>query len=144
MNIAGTEYNLNHKALEIYISGCDGVCEDCHNPELWDYNIGKRYELWAKHFRQKLSTSMVENVWIMGGEPLLQPVASLNFFLFWLYKFKKPIMLWTRFEIQDIPEDILQYLKYVKVGKYLKDSNAYVESIFGVELASKNQEIIKL
>ena len=43
MNIAGTEYDINYKALSIFISGCDGTCPGCHNQELLNFSIGNKW-----------------------------------------------------------------------------------------------------
>jgi organic radical activating enzyme len=142
MNISGIDYNINYKALEIYVSGCDGACEGCHNEELWDFSAGKDWLFYEKKLRQKLSTGMVSAVWVMGGEPLLQDLNELEFFLKWVSQYKKQIMLWTRF--YEIPDNIKKYIKYAKVGEYQKDSDSYEEPLFGIELASGNQKIIKV
>ena len=142
MYIAGTDYNLNYKALEIYLSGCDGACDGCHNPELWDYNIGNP---WYEFDFHKILNPMIHNIWILGGEPLLQDKKDLQYFLYNLTKYtnnKKSIWLWTRFT--EIPNNIRQYLTYAKVGEYKKDLPGYDESLFGITLASNNQKIIKL
>lgn len=142
MNIAGIDYNVNHKALEIYLSGCDGACEGCHNEELWDYSVGNEWLFYEKKLRPKLSTGMVDNIWIMGGEPLLQDLLELEYFLLCLSAYKKKVMLWTRF--YEIPTNIKKYIKYAKLGEYRKDSDSYIEPLFNVELASGNQKIIKV
>lgn len=44
MNIAATQFTLDTGSFEIYLSGCRHRCsEECHNKELWDFNIGKLY-----------------------------------------------------------------------------------------------------
>lgn len=144
MNIAGIDYDLNNKALSIFVSGCDGKCLQCHNESLWNFNVGEDWTTYGKKFRQYLSTNMIKYIWIMGGEPLLNNINSLELMLKYLYQFKKKIMLWTRFQEKDIPENIKQYLSYAKVGEYRCNSESYEEPLFGITLASKNQEIIKL
>jgi len=144
MRIAGTEYNINHKALEIYISGCDGACKGCHNESLWDFKIGYHWNEFDFH---KITNLMIEHVWVMGGEPLLQDKKELKSFIYNINKYtntKKSIWLWTRFDINDIPNNILQFLSYVKIGKYIEFSNSYIEPLFNIELASDNQKIIKV
>jgi anaerobic ribonucleoside-triphosphate reductase activating protein len=142
MNIAGTDYNLNHKALEIYISGCDGYCKGCHNLELWDFNIGIH---WYKFNFNKILNPLVDRIWIMGGEPLLQEKKELQNFIYNVNMYtnnKKEIWLWTRFN--EIPNNLKQYISYVKTGEYNKDLPSYIEPLFGIELASNNQRIIKV
>ena len=142
MNIAGTDFDLNQKALCIYLSGCDGACKGCHNSELWDFSVGESWESYGKLFRKKLSSSIVEQMFVMGGEPLLQNNTSLQLFLQYLKQYKKPIILWTR--LYDIPENIKQYTDYAKIGEYQCDSESYTEPLFGITLASTNQKIIKI
>lgn len=144
MNIAGTYYNLNQKAFEIYVSGCDGACEGCHNSDLWDYSIGRPALDSSSNINLgwKVSEDIVEQIHILGGEPLLQDLDELEQFLYILNFFGKPIMLWTRF--YEVPDNIKQHLDYIKVGEYQKDSDSYIEPLFGIELASGNQKIIKV
>jgi anaerobic ribonucleoside-triphosphate reductase activating protein len=142
MNIAGTDYNLNHKALEIYISGCDGYCKGCHNYELWDFNIGNP---WYKFNFNKILNPLVDRVWIMGGEPLLQEKKELQNFIYNVNMYtnnKKEIWIWTRFN--EIPNNLKQYISYVKTGEYKEDLPNYIEPLFGIKLASNNQKIIKV
>lgn len=146
MNISRLQYNEKYQALEIYISGCDGKCPGCHNPELWDYTIGRSSKDQIKNriLGEKIKVPIVKYIWILGGCPLLQDIEDLEEFLKFLYKFKKPIMLWTRFYEKDIPQNIKQYLSYAKVGRYIHDSESYEEPLFGITLASSNQKIIRI
>lgn len=146
MNIAGTDYDLNNKALSVFVSGCDGKCPECHNQELWDFTIGRdsRNPIQNTILGEKIKTSLVKHVWVMGGCPMLQDLNDLEEFLRFLYKFNKPVWLWTRFYEKDIPLSIKQYLSYIKVGEYQCESGGYKEKLFGITLASMNQKIIKL
>jgi len=146
MRIAGTHYNLNHKALEIYVSGCHPPhCEGCHNEGLWDFERGNHvFSTESKSLNIKLNDLMVENIWILGGEPLDQDLSVLRFML---YEWKKwsngrPIMLWTRYT--EIPKQISEYLDFAKIGEYREELPSYVDPVFGITLASSNQKIIKL
>lgn len=81
MNIDGTETNLRHKALEIYISGCKPPhCAGCHNPELWDFSKGDPWQEAIRLLGDKISalkeSGLVEIVWLLGGEPLDQDEES--------------------------------------------------------------------
>ena len=65
MNIVSTQYTLSNKALEIYVSGCDGICgKECHNYELRDFNLGKGYQLALTKIISKIKDSdfMIDNV----------------------------------------------------------------------------------
>ena len=144
MNIAGTEYDINYKALSIFISGCDGTCPGCHNQELWNFSIGNK---WYDFDFHQILNCMIKNIWIMGGEPLLQDKKQLQYFLYNLNQYicgRKPVILWTRFQEEDIPNNIKQYINYAKIGEYQCNSESYVEPLFGITLASTNQKIIKI
>lgn len=148
MRIASTQYNLNHKAFEIYISGCDGLCLNCHNPELQNYDIGEPYtsEL-GIILSQKINkfNNMIDQVWILGGEPLLQNNYTLLINL--LNRIKtdtnKKIMLWTRFELEEINVEICNLCDFIKTGKY--EESLKTESNFqhGINLISSNQKIYR-
>ena len=77
MNISGLQYNLNRKTLEIYLSGCDGKCDGCHNKELWDYKLGKNYNYYLKKIAEDVNSGMIDEFWILGGDPMDQEFMEL-------------------------------------------------------------------
>lgn len=145
MNIAGIEYNLNHRALEIYIAGCNGpYCAGCHNQELWDFNVG--YSLYDWEFTLHMADTkqrMFDSVWILGGEPQDQDIDDLNFLLRLWKKRGKTVVLFTRYtELKpEVDRDALDYVKY---GPYDMYGDSYVEPVLGITLASTNQYIAKV
>lgn len=145
MRIAGTEINLRHRALEVYLSGCLGHCEGCHNKELWDFEIGVPWEdKWqdiCNRFIDLKNAGVVDILWVLGGEPLDQHWGELKAFLECLHKNHIPIMLWTH--KTEICPAIESYLTYAKIGPYIANDTEYVEPVFGIKLANKEQRIIK-
>lgn len=142
MNIAGLEYNLNYKALEIYISGCKPPhCEGCHNKELWDFKEGLPYIEYVDIILKKIDTGMIKNIWLLGGEPLDQDVDELLDFVLKINR-EVEIWLWTRYEV--IPDKLFNVLSYIKQGRYDNTLSGYQEKLFGITLASNNQKIIKV
>lgn len=145
MNIARLQYEPKFQALEIYLSGCKTPhCPGCHNDSLWNFNVGEDWTSWEERLKRSINTTIVKNVFIMGGCPLNQDIYELEAFLIFLSLFKKSITLWTRYQLEDIPENILQWCDYVKTGFYDCNSESYVEPVLGVRLASLNQRIIKV
>lgn len=149
IRIAGTQYSLETKAFEIYLAGCKGNphCLDCHNPELWDFNIGSVYnEKYFSYIKNRVIQFdiLIENIMIMGGEPLDQDLNSLIKFLKDLNTLNKQIWLFTRFELNEIPQRILSLCNYVKTGRYIKELSVDNNIQFGIKLATLNQKIHKL
>jgi anaerobic ribonucleoside-triphosphate reductase activating protein len=147
LNIAGTDYDINLKALWIYFSGCNPPhCRNCHNSCLWDFSVGSDYKIELDKIINNLNTSITKWAFIAGGEPLDQNNHELEDFLKTIKTNCKniDIWLWTRFQEEDIPENIKQYLSYAKVGEYICDSESYEEPLFGITLASTNQRIIRI
>jgi len=145
VNIAGTEYNLKHKALEIYISGCNGpYCAGCHNVDLWDFNLGWDVYDWEDALHHAINhESMVEQVWILGGEPQDQDMDALNFLLKTCKQYGKTIVLFTRY-MELNPKLDKTNIDYVKHGPYDMYSRPYIEPILNIEMASMNQCIVKV
>jgi len=147
MNLVGTQYSLEHKALEIFIAGCrEHPCKGCHNQELWDETIGEelneeRYEKLKGELLLKLE--MIDNFFITGGEVLEKPKKEVIQLIDFLKQFDKKIWLFTRFTMYQIDKDITDRLDYIKVGKYNKYKKGKKEC-FGIELASRNQDIFHL
>lgn len=140
MNIAGTQYNLEYEALEIYVAGCNIHCEGCHNKQLWDFNVGKPYETILKRIEEKVHEPIVKRVWILGGEPLDQNVNELIDFMNNLDTAKE-CWLWTGYPMDKIPDDVLACFDVVKSGAYRQGDEGYVDERHHIRLASKNQTI---
>jgi anaerobic ribonucleoside-triphosphate reductase activating protein len=147
MKIASTQYNQNNKAFEIYLSGCSGnpKCEGCHNPELWNFNIGNNWEEEINKISKKIKlfNILIDNIWILGGEPLDQNINELKNMVINLKQYNKKIWLFTRYKIKEIDEDIKNLFNFIKCGKYditcLCDDNI----MYNVKLETSNQKIYK-
>lgn len=147
MNIAATQYTLKYKSFELYLSGCDGICgKKCHNKELWDFNLGKPYqqETYKIIHKVKEFDNLIDNIWILGGEPLLQNHDELLNLICDLKTTDKKIWLWTRFEIDDIPQKIKEQCDYIKTGRFIEELKCDNNIQYSIKLATRNQKIIKL
>ena len=86
-------------------------------------------ELRTKALNKKLTIS--------GGEPLLQRQAVLEL-VRGLLDFD--IALYTGFEFEDVPKDIIEHLRYIKVGRYIQEKRSSIIPYVG----SSNQKFIDL
>ncbi len=151
MRILTTQYSIQYRALEIYLSGCSASpkCDDCHNPESWDFNVGDKIDFkLLSNLVSKVEDfpSLVYNIFIMGGEPLDQdPEEFLSFIMelqnildidinFWLF---------TRYEIGEIPHYIYPLFDYIKTGRYVRLLKTDNHKEHGISLASLNQHVYK-
>lgn len=147
MKIAGTQFNVDTSTLEIYLSGCTRGCVGCHNPELQDFKIGTQYLEYMPRLTNQLSKSFVDNIAIMGGEPLEQGRVNLEAFIKKLKSFdkynKRNIWLYTGFEFKDVPHWILSNVDYIKCGRYDASLRDETYASHGIQLASTNQRVYK-
>ena len=121
MRIVSTQYTLLTKSFEIYLSGCDGECGDeCHTKELWEFNQGEYFTNRMIKVRDKVKTfnTLIDWIWVLGGEPLLQDHEDLIELLNNIRSMGKLVVLFTRFELDQIPEEIKSLVNYIKTGKY--------------------------
>ena len=88
MNILATQYTLKNKSFEIYIAGCKGDngvhCKGCHNPLSWDFDNGDPLDDdYMQHIKDKIREfdTLVENIWILGGEPLDNDIPTLKWLI---------------------------------------------------------------
>ncbi|WP_169332891.1 4Fe-4S cluster-binding domain-containing protein [Desulfovibrio oxyclinae] len=147
MNILATEYSLRHKALELYVAGCKGPhCPGCHNPETWSFDQGVPFDTVTKReieTKIKDFAHMIDNIWVLGGEPIDQDRKALEELLSFLRGFR-PVWLFTRYELSEVSENILCHCSYVKTGRYNEDKLVDDNVQHGVKLASSNQKIHRL
>lgn len=149
MNILSTQYTIKYKSFDIFLAGCKGnpYCNECCNPESWNFNQGYQYNNDVlRKIKNKIIEfdSLINNFMIFGGEPLDQPYDELIKLLMDLSTFRKAIWLFTRYDLNQIPENIKKICDYIKTGRYIKELQCDDNIHFGIKLASKNQKIIKL
>jgi len=149
MNIISTQYTLEHNSLDIYISGCRGNphCSGCHNPESWDFNQGHIYNRgYFNYIKEKVRDFdlLIKNIMIFGGEPNDNNHDELLHMLTDLKSLNKKIWLFTRYEINEVPEFEYTLCDYIKTGKY--DAELIVDNNiqYGIKLASSNQKIYEM
>ena len=120
----------------VFLQGCDLHCPGCHNKSTWDPNKGTLMEVsdLAKLLRDK---AINKKVTISGGEPLLQKEAVLEL-LKELSDFD--LCLYTGREMEDVPLEMLKYLKYIKVGRFIQEERTSTTPFVG----SKNQRFVRV
>ena len=149
MNIIATQYTLNNKAYEIYLAGCSANphCEGCHNPESWDFNLGESYD---SAYKQRIYNaindfdSLINNIWILGGEPLDQDLDELTYMLYDLRQLKKKIWLFTRYNLSHVQRELKDHIEafdYIKCGAYVPELATDNNIQYGIKLATSNQRI---
>lgn len=119
----------------LFLQGCSRHCEGCHNPSTWSHDDGKEYEV------DELATIIKTNctnrkITITGGEPLEQKEA-LSLLLQELEGFD--VCLYTSYEQENVPEDVLKRLTYLKTGRYVASERTTTTPFIG----STNQRFIK-
>ena len=146
MNIVSTQFTLKHESYEIFLSGCNGSCEGCCNPELKHFDLGVPYQDKICEIFNKIKEFdlLITNIWILGGDPLDQNVDELLDLLLKLKSLNKKIWIWTRYDIDKIPKQILNICDYIKCGEYISDLKCDDNVQYGITLATKNQKIYKL
>jgi len=120
----------------LFVQGCLQRCKACHNPSTWGIDEGKDY--YVEEIVEKLTKKCLnKKLTISGGEPLLQYSAILELFKN-LNNFD--IALYTGFEFEDVPREILKYINYIKVGNFIKEQRTTIIPFIG----SKNQKFIDI
>ncbi len=120
----------------LFLQGCSRHCEGCHNPSTWSHKDGKEYEVdeLATVIRSECTNRKIT---ITGGEPLEQKEA-LGLLLQELEGFD--VCLYTGYELEEVPEDIIEHLTYLKTGKYVISKRTTTIPFIG----STNQRFIKI
>lgn len=147
MNLLDIQYSLATKSLDIYLAGCRGPhCTDCHNPGSWSFDQGT--PALSEEVLEGITRSvrdfagLVDNIFVMGGEPLDNPTVILDQFLDELRKHGLPLWLFTHYNLTHVPFSVRVRCDYIKTGRY--DEEQLAENIqWGVTLASANQQIWK-
>lgn len=120
----------------LYLQGCDLRCKGCQNKSTRNINKGElidSHELALALRKQCMNKKLT----ISGGEPLLQADALLTL----LEELKDfDLCLYTGHQIEEVPKEILKYLKYIKVGPFIEELKTTTKPFVG----SKNQEFMEV
>lgn len=142
IRFAGTEYSIKNKTLEVYTQGCSVKCPGCHNSELWNFDGGEPFPSEKLADKIKRFDKIIDRIFIVGGEPLQQPLSEVVKMIKFFKDLGKEVWLFTSFEIDQVSDDIKELCDYVKTGKF--DPNTGDGSdYYGVKLATSNQKIYK-
>lgn len=136
----GTELP-EHTSLVISVSGCSAPCKGCFSTKLADFNYGDNWIGRWEEIKTKLKSGLYDSVVILGGEPFEQDKDDMFSLLILLEIYKLPICIYTRLELEEIPEELkffLNYVTYLKTGKY--DETKLNEKHY---FASTNQKLLK-
>lgn len=132
-------------ALEIYLAGCTKRCPGCHNPESWEFDQGVSFSDELPRLKEKATHLLVEKVWILGGEPLDQPLGSLRFLIRSLRQANPRAEFWlfTGKDLACVPEEIKALFEVIKWGSYKKDLPPKRITEESLTLASDNQGLLR-
>lgn len=57
--------------VTLWVSGCTIHCKGCHNPQTWDFNIGKLFDEAVKQeLFEALNKPYIQGITLSGGNPL--------------------------------------------------------------------------
>lgn len=147
MKIIARDYSMATQSYDIFLSGCrmGKHCPGCHNSEAWSFDVGTP---WIGHILQinkdlQQFGGCIKRIFILGGEPLDQDPDEFSLFIAGLKEFNKELWLFTRYELEDIPEVTRQQFDYIKTGPYKEELSVDNYICDGIKLATENQKVLK-
>lgn len=149
LQFAHIEYSITTRSIDIFNNGCDGCCKGCCNTEIKNWNLKgidpQQVILKTIHLLEKFS-NVIDRIILVGGDPVdaykHYPKEYLEFVQ--QIKLDKPIYLFTRHELEDIPKELLKEVDYVKTGAYISELTCDDNIQYGIKLATLNQKIHKV
>jgi anaerobic ribonucleoside-triphosphate reductase activating protein len=139
--------------LVLWVSGCNHHCENCHNPESWNKNLGTEFsEETLEYLTKELSSDHYAGLTITGGDPFFpenrSEVAKILSHIKTVLP-NKNIWCWTGYEweklipnIESIDSNSLEY-------RILKNIDVLIDGKFSMEQRkidlqnSEQKEILK-
>ncbi len=134
MRVNSIIYNNSHVdgpgiRTVLFMQGCNLHCKGCHNKSTWDINKGIERdiddlvdELKKKVFNKKITIS--------GGEPLYQLDALIEL-VKKLKKAKFDIALYTGHVRDEVPQVLIDNVKYLKTGSFVESLKTTVKPFVG-------------
>lgn len=148
--INGDLNNGDGLRVSLWTAGCSLHCKNCHNKDLWDKDIGIKFdESTIEDLKIMLNDEHVSGLSILGGEPLMDyNIETLLTFLpdiyVYLHKRHKDLWLWTGYNMDEIQQNhklyelINNYVDVIVCGRYVDELK-----IDGKYFGSSNQTIYR-
>lgn len=116
----------------VFFQGCDVRCKGCQNPSTWEMKNGT--EMTTDELVVILKKEVVnKKVTFSGGEPLMQVDALIDV----VKKLQGfDIAVYTGHEFGEVPQELLDNIKYIKTGSFKEELKSTVKPYVG----SINQE----
>lgn len=101
--------------VALFVQGCHFHCENCFNPETWDFDGGKEWTEEVKNkFLELANKSYIKRISILGGEPLAKE--NLNDVLDLVNEFRlsspqKSIWIYSGYTWEDILDEDYNFLE---------------------------------
>jgi anaerobic ribonucleoside-triphosphate reductase activating protein len=99
----------------LFLQGCNLHCKGCQNRDTWDISKGVAYEV-ADLANELRAKTINKKLTISGGEPLMQ-VEALTELINSISDFD--IALYTGHQREDVPQEIIDKIKYLKTGPFV-------------------------
>jgi len=113
----------------VFMQGCDIHCPGCQNVSTWNLSSGVEVDVLTlvKELKENV---MNKKVTISGGEPLFQKEALIE--LIKLLKFEDfDIALYTAHTKEEVPQEIITKIKYLKTGPFIKKMKTTIKPYVG-------------
>lgn len=136
--------------VSFWVQGCPHRCEECFNPETWDFNGGHEYTEQVKWdvLRDIAANGIDRNFSVLGGEPLADANLDVTEEIVNVVRIAYPhikIFLWTGYLYEDLQKSAHQQIKHI-----LSMIDVLIDGPFKVEKkdlnlplrGSRNQRVI--
>lgn len=112
------------KRIGIWFCGCPHKCKGCSNPELWEFQ--EKYKTSLEAIITLIETiakeHQVDGFTITGGDPMYQ-AADLQKLIMHLCKISSDILVYTGYEIEELPKEYLHNISVLIDGRYIEKRN---------------------
>ena len=117
--------------VSFWTQGCPHHCQECHNPETWDFAKGKTAtidEIVNEIIAAIEANGIHRNFSILGGEPMAPQNSILTMKVIQKIRLKYPhikIFLWSGYTLEE-----LKSIKSIYIGAILRDIDVLIDGRF--------------
>lgn len=111
--------------VSIFLQGCAFHCENCFNPETWDFEGGEEFTEETLNDVMKLcGQSHIKGLSILGGEPMHPKNIETTKLLAKTFKEKYPeknVWVWSGYTFEDYlsKQDVINYIDVIVDGQFV-------------------------